>query len=173
MLLNMFQGHDTVGPGGRISRIKAVNNGNLYLYKHSFYKFSSKVLTLQSRSCTTSHMISCCYHAIVCTVDRTSLFFTSPHKQRGSRSPISKSESKKKYRLCAQLDVASAVDVINDLGLDTLTFLASTVLIVPAFRTLKASPVRSPWFFLTKSIQFSTESISPFLEDNIIPSLVS
>lgn len=41
----------------------------------------------------------------------------------------------------AGVDVASAVDVINDLGFDTLTFLMVTVIIVPAFRVLKASPV--------------------------------
>ncbi|KAL2343884.1 hypothetical protein Fmac_005169 [Flemingia macrophylla] len=38
-------------------------------------------------------------------------------------------------------DVAGAVDVINDLGLDTLTFLAVTVIIVPTFKSLKASPI--------------------------------
>ncbi|XP_047157990.1 K(+) efflux antiporter 3, chloroplastic isoform X1 [Vigna umbellata] len=38
-------------------------------------------------------------------------------------------------------DVAGAVDVINDLGLDTLTFLAVTVIIVPMFKSLKASPI--------------------------------
>ncbi|KOM31198.1 hypothetical protein LR48_Vigan01g075300 [Vigna angularis] len=38
-------------------------------------------------------------------------------------------------------DVAGAVDVINDLGLDTLTFLAVTVIIVPMFKSLKASPL--------------------------------
>lgn len=41
----------------------------------------------------------------------------------------------------AGVDVASAVDVINDLGFDTLTFLMVTVIIVPAFKVLKASPV--------------------------------
>lgn len=44
-------------------------------------------------------------------------------------------------RSYAGVDVASAVDVINDLGFDTLTFLMVTVIIVPAFRVLKASPV--------------------------------
>lgn len=41
----------------------------------------------------------------------------------------------------ATLDVASAIDVINDLGFDTLTFLAVTVMVVPVFRTIKASPI--------------------------------
>ncbi|XP_057416156.1 K(+) efflux antiporter 3, chloroplastic isoform X3 [Lotus japonicus] len=38
-------------------------------------------------------------------------------------------------------DVADAVEVINDLGLDTLTFLAVTVVIVPTFKSIKASPI--------------------------------
>lgn len=40
------------------------------------------------------------------------------------------------------VDVASAIEVINDLGLDTLTFLGVTVLVVPAFKIARASPVR-------------------------------
>uniref|UniRef100_A0A0D9Y1I3 RCK N-terminal domain-containing protein n=1 Tax=Leersia perrieri TaxID=77586 RepID=A0A0D9Y1I3_9ORYZ len=44
-------------------------------------------------------------------------------------------------RVRAGMDIASAVDVINDLGFDTLTFLGVTVLVVPAFRVLKASPI--------------------------------
>ncbi|CAA7393973.1 unnamed protein product [Spirodela intermedia] len=47
----------------------------------------------------------------------------------------------RKFRIHAELEVASAIDVINDLGLDTLTFLAVTVIVVPAFRFLKASPI--------------------------------
>lgn len=42
----------------------------------------------------------------------------------------------------ATYDVAGAVEVVNDLGLDTLTFLAVTVFIVPSFKFIKASPVR-------------------------------
>jgi hypothetical protein len=45
-------------------------------------------------------------------------------------------------RLCAAVDVGSAIDVINDLGLDTLTFLGVTVVVVPVFKTIRASPVR-------------------------------
>ncbi|KFK30993.1 hypothetical protein AALP_AA6G054600 [Arabis alpina] len=47
----------------------------------------------------------------------------------------------RRVRTNAGVDVASAVDVINDLGFDTLTFLMVTVIIVPAFRVLKASPI--------------------------------
>jgi hypothetical protein len=47
-----------------------------------------------------------------------------------------------RLRTNATYDVAGAVEVINDLGLDTLTFLAVTVFIVPSFKLIKASPVR-------------------------------
>ncbi|GAA0157380.1 transporter [Lithospermum erythrorhizon] len=46
----------------------------------------------------------------------------------------------------AAADIASAVDVVNDLGLDTLTFLAVTVLVVPAFKLIKASPILGFFF---------------------------
>ncbi|KAK4802114.1 hypothetical protein SAY86_000317 [Trapa natans] len=44
------------------------------------------------------------------------------------------------------VDVAAAVDVINDLGFDTLTFLAVTVMVVPTFKILKASPILGFFF---------------------------
>ncbi|XP_078430655.1 K+ efflux antiporter 3 [Wolffia australiana] len=47
----------------------------------------------------------------------------------------------RKSQICSTLEVSSAVDVINDLGLDTLTFLVVTVIVVPTFRFLKASPI--------------------------------
>jgi hypothetical protein len=47
------------------------------------------------------------------------------------------------FQVKAEMEISSAVDVINDLGFDTLTFLAVTVLVVPAFRVIKASPVSS------------------------------
>ncbi|KAK1359205.1 K(+) efflux antiporter 3, chloroplastic [Heracleum sosnowskyi] len=52
----------------------------------------------------------------------------------------------RKLHICAALDVASAIDVINDLGLDTLTFLVVTVMIVPAFKIIKASPILGFFF---------------------------
>ena len=41
----------------------------------------------------------------------------------------------------AEVSIAAGLDVINDLGLDTLTFLAATVFVVPTFKAIKASPV--------------------------------
>lgn len=57
-----------------------------------------------------------------------------------------------RFRIHASLDVATAVDVINDLGLDTLTFLAVTVLVVPAFKRIKASPVS--WLYTVGPFKF-------------------
>ncbi|KAK6916240.1 Cation/H+ exchanger [Dillenia turbinata] len=52
----------------------------------------------------------------------------------------------KRLRVCAAVDVATAVDVVNDLGLDTLTFLAVTVLVVPVFKIFRASPILGFFF---------------------------
>lgn len=41
----------------------------------------------------------------------------------------------------ASVELAGGMDIINNLGLDSLTFLAATVLVVPAFKAMKASPV--------------------------------
>ncbi|CAI0448615.1 unnamed protein product [Linum tenue] len=49
-------------------------------------------------------------------------------------------------RISSNIEVAGAVEVINDLGLDTLTFLAVTVIVVPAFRFIKASPILGFFF---------------------------
>lgn len=60
--------------------------------------------------------------------------------QRGLHSPDTSRQ--KRFRINAELEVASAIDVINDLGFDTLTFLCVTVGIIPIFKRLKVSPVR-------------------------------
>ncbi|KAI8532511.1 hypothetical protein RHMOL_Rhmol11G0219800 [Rhododendron molle] len=53
---------------------------------------------------------------------------------------------KDRFRIYAAVDVANGVDVINDLGMDTLTLLAVTVIIVPAFKIIKASPILGFFF---------------------------
>lgn len=52
----------------------------------------------------------------------------------------------RKHRIHAELEIATAVDVINDLGLDTMTFFAVTVMVVPAFKVIKASPILGFFF---------------------------
>ncbi|KAM7264855.1 hypothetical protein ACFE04_002538 [Oxalis oulophora] len=51
-----------------------------------------------------------------------------------------------RLRKLAAIEVASAVEVIEDLGLDTLTFLAVTIVVVPAFKYLKTSPILGFFF---------------------------
>ncbi|XP_020092089.1 K(+) efflux antiporter 3, chloroplastic isoform X2 [Ananas comosus] len=64
------------------------------------------------------------------------------HVNFGWRVPYySRKACRRKFQINAELDIASAVDVINDLGFDTLTFLAVTVFIVPAFKTIRTSPI--------------------------------
>ncbi|XP_073048039.1 K(+) efflux antiporter 3, chloroplastic-like isoform X2 [Primulina eburnea] len=60
--------------------------------------------------------------------------------------PVYRHIKKVKFRIHSSLDVANAVDVINDLGMDTLTFLAVTVLVVPSFKKIKASPILGFFF---------------------------
>nr|XP_027112740.1 K(+) efflux antiporter 3, chloroplastic-like isoform X1 [Coffea arabica] len=53
---------------------------------------------------------------------------------------------KNRFCLSAVVDVSSAVEVINDLGSDSLTLLVVIVLVVPAFKTIKASPILGFFF---------------------------
>ncbi|XP_039039808.1 K(+) efflux antiporter 3, chloroplastic-like [Hibiscus syriacus] len=53
---------------------------------------------------------------------------------------------RRRSRIHATVEVASALDVINDLGLDTLTFLAVTVLVVPTFKIFRSSPILGFFF---------------------------
>jgi hypothetical protein len=71
----------------------------------------------------------------------TSFLFSSVSNWRGFCFSNDRLATWERSRVYAALDVASAVDVINDLGSDTLTFLAVTVLVVPAFKIVRASPV--------------------------------
>ncbi|OEL26897.1 K(+) efflux antiporter 3, chloroplastic [Dichanthelium oligosanthes] len=67
-----------------------------------------------------------------------------PRRRRAVRwAPARRPGSGSRFRAPrAGMDLASgAVEVINDLGFDTLTFLGVTVLVVPAFRVVRASPI--------------------------------
>ncbi|XP_050364559.1 K(+) efflux antiporter 3, chloroplastic isoform X1 [Argentina anserina] len=79
-------------------------------------------------------------------IQGNSLLTSSVHCWRGLHFSNHRSGHSARWRIYATLDVASAVDVINDLGFDTLTFLAVTVLVVPAFKIIKASPILGFFF---------------------------
>lgn len=102
------------------------------------------------RSCLLSYAInyrtSHCFSASRNIFERNPLLTSSVCGRRGlfvfDHRPVHWARS----RIYASIDVASAVDVINDLGLDTLTFLIVTVIVVPAFRIIKASPILGFFF---------------------------
>ncbi|KAF3773028.1 K(+) efflux antiporter 3 [Nymphaea thermarum] len=64
----------------------------------------------------------------------------------GLNGSVAKEALSRKFRVNAEVEIASAIDVMNDLGFDTLTFLAVTVVVVPAFRIIKASPILGFFF---------------------------
>ncbi|KAK6283064.1 hypothetical protein POUND7_016889 [Theobroma cacao] len=76
----------------------------------------------------------------------TPLQSSSPSNWRGLKFSDDRLIHRGRSRIYAAVDVASAVDVINDLGLDTLTFLAVTVMVVPAFKIIRASPILGFFF---------------------------
>jgi hypothetical protein len=70
----------------------------------------------------------------------------------------------------SQVELASGMDVINNLGLDTLTFLAATVFVIPTFKAMKASPVTLFSHFLDTHphfMNFRKQNCKWFLNDSI------
>lgn len=65
----------------------------------------------------------------------------------------------------AQVELAAGIDVINNLGLDTLTFLAATVLIVPAFKAINQSPVRCLTLLTRLVVQVLNQAVSLFVQE--------
>ncbi|KAK8563155.1 hypothetical protein V6N12_011211 [Hibiscus sabdariffa] len=69
-----------------------------------------------------------------------------PSNLRGLNFSNDRMLNQRRLRIHATVEVASAIDVINDLGLDTLTFLAVTVIVVPTFKIFRASPILGFFF---------------------------
>ncbi|XVF00685.1 hypothetical protein REPUB_Repub04eG0022500 [Reevesia pubescens] len=80
---------------------------------------------------------------------------SSPSNLRGLNFSNDRLVHWRRSRIYAAVDVASAVEVINDLGMDTLTFLAVTVMVVPAFKIIRASPILGFFFAGVVLNQFS------------------
>ncbi|KAF3435851.1 hypothetical protein FNV43_RR22943 [Rhamnella rubrinervis] len=79
-------------------------------------------------------------------LERNPLSTSSVYGWGGFYASNQRSPRMARSQIYASLDVATAVDVINDLGLDTLTLLMVTVFVVPAFKTIKASPILGFFF---------------------------
>ncbi|KAM7459259.1 hypothetical protein LguiA_036759 [Lonicera macranthoides] len=107
-----------------------------YNYYHPVCVPSFSIYQKINRRCSNTHSV----------FKRAPLFVSSIFGGRGFYFSKNTQALRKRFRVCATLDVAGAVDVINDLGLDTLTFLAVTVMVVPAFKIVKASPILGFFF---------------------------
>ncbi|MBA0739202.1 hypothetical protein Gogos_012492 [Gossypium gossypioides] len=87
-----------------------------------------------------------CTHVLKHMFGGTPSLPSSPSNSRGLSFSNHGLFHQRRSRIYAAVEVASAIDVINDLGLDTLTFLAVTVLVVPAFKIIRASPILGFFF---------------------------
>ncbi|KAH7517677.1 K(+) efflux antiporter 3, chloroplastic isoform X2 [Ziziphus jujuba] len=103
-------------------------------------------LQVQCLSCAISYKTSHNSFVSRCVFERNSLLTSSLYGWRGFSITNHRSARLASSKIHATLDVAPAVDVINDLGLDTLTLLGVTVLVVPAFKIIKASPILGFFF---------------------------
>ncbi|XP_074312773.1 K(+) efflux antiporter 3, chloroplastic [Silene latifolia] len=119
--------------------------GKSSFHRRNFYILSSRERFIhQAPTWTIPRLNKCEVSRRICS---RSPALVSPYiSHRESLYSSARSRGPSKFQLHAVVDVASAVDVINDLGLDTLTFLAVTVLIVPAFRALKTSTILGFFF---------------------------
>lgn len=129
----------------RTSLRRVSNHEILCLHRHYLYVSSSKHRLVHMSSYRICPKLDKAYVSRSNGEKSSTLVPTvSNHKELFFSS--SRAFGRKRFQFRAVVDVASAADVINDLGLDSLTFLAVTVLIVPAFRALKASPILGFFF---------------------------
>ncbi|KAJ8764789.1 hypothetical protein K2173_009194 [Erythroxylum novogranatense] len=93
-----------------------------------------------------SYRISSCCFVSQNVIEHSPLLTPSNSASRGFYIFKRRLGHRDRCRLLAAVDVATAMDVINDLGMDTLTFLAVTVVVVPMFKIIRASPILGFFF---------------------------
>ncbi|KAJ1690522.1 hypothetical protein LUZ63_014677 [Rhynchospora breviuscula] len=121
-----FKGHNLQNLNSSRSRLQILssfNRGKSYNVYSYFYKRKATTSFAQLQTYNHMHLVRDGNHWEVRS------FYCRRKKSRG------------RFQVKAEMDISTAVDVINDLGFDTLTFLAVTVLVVPVFRVVKASPI--------------------------------
>ncbi|XP_057989532.1 K(+) efflux antiporter 3, chloroplastic isoform X2 [Hevea brasiliensis] len=138
------KGHDIIKQTSPI-RGRACSNDISHLYVHSFRTSHSSKQQMNLPSHGLSHRTSSFFLSGNVSEDRI-LLTSLVSGWRGFYLPKHKIGHLERSRIYASVDVATAVDVINDLGLDTLTFLAVTVVVVPVFKIIRASPVLGFFF---------------------------
>ncbi|XAR73028.1 hypothetical protein NMG60_11019877 [Bertholletia excelsa] len=123
---------------------------NSLSYSHLSRHFFSIPCTLYQQvyfpSLSTYQRMGCCFSFNFNTSKGGASSYPPSSGERGFHFLNQRQVQREKFRIYTELDVASAIEVINDLGLDTLTFLAVTVIVVPAFKTVKASPILGFFF---------------------------
>ncbi|CAN1284613.1 K(+) efflux antiporter 3, chloroplastic [Linum perenne] len=109
----------------------------------------SKRMKVNAVGCRISHY-SFTYSSTALLQHKALLTTLAPNREggRGQGFYLFKQKLNRVERspLFSTSEIAGAVEVINDLGLDTLTFLAVTVVVVPVFRIIKASPILGFFF---------------------------
>ncbi|KAJ9561229.1 hypothetical protein OSB04_006389 [Centaurea solstitialis] len=111
-----------------------------HLFRHLYHGPNRHYKQLYTPAFSTCRRIQYCRHTAAKLPDGAPLL-TSSFLGRSFIPNHRHSQGRGRFCMNAALDVGGAVEVINDLGLDTLTFLAVTVLVVPAFKIVKASPI--------------------------------
>ncbi|XP_059653131.1 K(+) efflux antiporter 3, chloroplastic [Cornus florida] len=137
-----FKGYNIVN---QASSVRANSHVFSHLYRHIFYMPYACNELVRSRLSTIHHRISHWSYITPNVSKGTPLLTSSFSGARGFYSNCRWTQ-RERFHIYAALDVASAVDVINDLGLDTLTFLGVTVMVVPAFKIIKTSPILGFFF---------------------------
>lgn len=117
-------------------------------YTHDISNFGTHYYSMQysykQRVHVPSHVVNdrISHHSFASRYNGRLSLTSSIFGQKGFYFSNQRQGHRERFRMYATVDVAGAIDVINDLGLDTLTFLGVTVIVVPAFKIARASPVR-------------------------------
>ncbi|GMI74399.1 K+ efflux antiporter 3 [Hibiscus trionum] len=132
--------------------VKRKNRGGTYSQAISWFSGHSSYIPYVNNTLFCSRPSSVKVRMNNCTHELKHIFGGTPSPPsvpsnlRGPNFSHDRLLHQRRSRIHATVEVASAIDVINDLGLDTLTFLAVTVMVVPTFKIFRASPILGFFF---------------------------
>ncbi|GMQ01313.1 hypothetical protein CsSME_00047989 [Camellia sinensis var. sinensis] len=131
-----------------VNQTSTTIRANSHAFSHMSRHFFSVPYNRQMRVPSSSiyHRISHCISFTANVSKGRPLLSPSIFSERGFCFFNHRLAQRERFRIYTALDVSGAVDVINDLGLDILTLLAVTVMVVPAFKIIKTSPILGFFF---------------------------
>ncbi|KAF5937001.1 hypothetical protein HYC85_024507 [Camellia sinensis] len=131
-----------------VNQTSTTIRANSHAFSHMSRHFFSVPYNRQMRVPLSSiyHRISHCISFTANVSKGRPLLSPSIFSERGFCFFNHRLAQRERFRIYTALDVSGAVDVINDLGLDILTLLAVTVMVVPAFKIIKTSPILGFFF---------------------------